>query len=54
VVTELAVIEPTAQGLLLKEVAPGVTVDQVTQATDARLSGPPGVPTMPIDLPAGR
>jgi acetate CoA/acetoacetate CoA-transferase beta subunit len=54
VVTELAVIEPTPQGLLLKEVAPGVTVDQVIQATDAPLIVPPGVPTMPIELPAGR
>jgi acetate CoA/acetoacetate CoA-transferase beta subunit len=48
VVTELAVIEPTAKGLVLKEVAPGVTVDQVVQATEAALIIPPEVPVMPI------
>jgi acetate CoA/acetoacetate CoA-transferase beta subunit len=37
IVTELAVIEPTAQGLVLRELAPGVTVAQVQQATDADL-----------------
>ena len=38
VVTDLAVIEPTAQGLLLIETAPGVTVQQVLDATDAELT----------------
>ena len=37
VVTELAVIEPTDDGLLLRETAPGVTVEGVTAATDAPL-----------------
>ncbi|MFA6074482.1 MAG: 3-oxoacid CoA-transferase subunit B [Negativicutes bacterium] len=37
IVTELAVIEPTVNGLVLKEVAPGVTVEQVIAATDAKL-----------------
>ena len=37
VVTELAVIEPTAEGLVLRETAPGVTVEQVVQGTDAKL-----------------
>jgi acetate CoA/acetoacetate CoA-transferase beta subunit len=43
IVTELAVIEPTAQGLLLRELAPGVTVAAVQQATEADLfvSGTP-------------
>jgi acetate CoA/acetoacetate CoA-transferase beta subunit len=37
VVTDLAVIEPTAEGLVLKELAPGVTVEQVIAATEATL-----------------
>lgn len=48
VVTELAVLEPTAEGLVLKEVAPGVTVENVIAATEARLSIPAHVPEMPI------
>ena len=38
IVTELAVIEPTEQGLILRETAPGVTVEQVLEATHARLT----------------
>jgi len=37
VVTELAVIRPTAEGLVLTEIAEGVSVEQVLAATDARL-----------------
>ncbi len=37
IVTELAVIEPTDAGLVLRETAPGVTVEQVLLATEARL-----------------
>lgn len=48
VVTELAVIEPTDKGLVLKEVAPGVTVEQVTAATEATLIVPSQVPEMKI------
>lgn len=48
IVTELAVIEPTENGLVLKEVAPGVTVEQVVAATEAKLIIPAKVPTMPI------
>ncbi len=48
IVTELAVIEPTAQGLKLLETAPGVTVDQVLAATEARLEVPDAVATMPV------
>ena len=40
VVTELAVIEPTAEGLVLRERAPGVGVDDVVAATGARLIVP--------------
>ena len=47
-VTELAVIEPTRDGLVLKETAPGVTVEQVIAATAARLIIPADVPTMAV------
>ena len=46
VVTELAVLEPTAEGLVLKEVAPGVTPRDVIALSDATLVVPPHVPTM--------
>jgi acetate CoA/acetoacetate CoA-transferase beta subunit len=48
VVTDLAVIEPRPEGLLLREVAPGVTKDQVIAATEARLIVPETVPEMPV------
>ena len=37
IVTELAVIEPTDRGLVLREMAPGVTLDQIRAATKAKL-----------------
>ena len=46
IVTELAVLEPTSDGLLLREVAPGVSVQDVIAVTDARLVIPTNVPTM--------
>lgn len=46
VVTELAVIEPTDAGLVLRETAPGVTVEQVRAATSATLIVPDDVRTM--------
>src|SRR6266446_9499787 len=48
VVTELAVIEPTDDGLVLKEVAPGVSRDRVMAATQAKLHVPAFVPERPI------
>lgn len=45
-VTELAVLEPTPDGLLLKEVAPGVSAQEVAAATDAKLVIPMDVPAM--------
>ncbi len=48
IVTEMAVIEPTAEGLVLREVAPGVSVDAVRRATEADLIVPHYVPEMPI------
>jgi len=46
IVTDLAVIEPTEQGLVLREVAPGVSVQQVVAATEAKLIVPEHVPEM--------
>jgi acetate CoA/acetoacetate CoA-transferase beta subunit len=48
IVTEMAVIEPTAEGLLLRELAPGITVAAVRQATQADLILPDQVSEMPI------
>jgi acetate CoA/acetoacetate CoA-transferase beta subunit len=53
IVTDLAVIEPTPDGLLLREVAPGVTVEDVIVATEAELIIPIYVPTMPIETDLG-
>lgn len=44
VVTEMAVIEPTAEGLVLRERAPGVAVNDIIAATAAKLIIPPTVP----------
>jgi acetate CoA/acetoacetate CoA-transferase beta subunit len=48
IVTELAVLEPTDAGLVLKEVAPGVTVEQVIAASEATLIIPENVGVMAI------
>jgi 3-oxoacid CoA-transferase subunit B len=49
VITDLAVIDVTAEGLVLREVAPGVGVDDVHRATGAPLlvPEPPTVVTVP-------
>ena len=49
IVTELAVIEPTDEGLLLRELAPEVSVDQVLENTSARLVVPETVSSMQVD-----
>lgn len=49
VVTDLAVIEPTAAGLVLRERAPGVSLDAVLAATEAALIVPDVVPEMRLD-----
>jgi len=38
IITELAVIDVTPEGLLLQEVAPGITVEEVQKVTEAGLS----------------
>jgi len=48
VVTDLAVLEPTPGGLLLRERAPGVTVAAVIAATAAELIVPNAVPEMSL------
>jgi 3-oxoacid CoA-transferase subunit B len=37
IITDLAVLEVTPRGLRLLERAPGVTVDEILQATEAEL-----------------
>jgi acetate CoA/acetoacetate CoA-transferase beta subunit len=48
IVTELAVIEPTDEGLVLREVAPNITVEEVIKATQAKLIVPQTVPAMKV------
>jgi acetate CoA/acetoacetate CoA-transferase beta subunit len=52
VVTELAVLEPSPAGLVLKELAPGVGLEAVQRATATRLLVREPVPTMRILVPA--
>lgn len=47
IVTDMAVIEPTECGLVLRETAPELTVEQVLSATDAPLIVIDNVGTMP-------
>jgi len=46
IVTEMAVIEPTAEGLVLRELAPGVELEGVLRATGTRLVVREPVPRM--------
>ena len=48
IVTELAVVEVTPQGLLLREVAPGVTPEQVQAVTEPRLRIAPDLETITV------
>ena len=48
IITELAVIDVTPEGLRLKEIAPGVTAEEVQAATEARLLAGGEVVEMPV------
>ncbi len=48
IVTELAVLEITPEGFLLKERAPGITVEEIKNKTSGRLIVPDDVPEMAI------
>jgi len=48
IVTELAVIEVTPQGLLLREVAPGLTSDAVQKVTEPALRVAPDLKTISV------
>ena len=41
IITDMAVIEPTEEGLVLRELAPNTTLEEVIEATEARLIIPP-------------
>jgi 3-oxoacid CoA-transferase subunit B len=49
IVTEIAVIEITSNGLLLREIAPDASLEQVQSLTEPKLQLPPGGPApMPV------
>jgi 3-oxoacid CoA-transferase subunit B len=48
IITDVAVIDVTGDGLALREVAPGVTTDEVVEKTGAKLLVPDDVPTMAL------
>ena len=54
VVTDIAVVEVTPDGLLLREVAPGWTPEQVRERTEADLRISPELREMPVEVLSGR
>jgi acetate CoA/acetoacetate CoA-transferase beta subunit len=48
IVTNMAVIEPTTEGLVLRERAPGVSIAEIQSVTAARLIVPATVPEMVV------
>jgi 3-oxoacid CoA-transferase subunit B len=48
IVTDLAFIDVTREGLVLRELAPGVTVDQVQKLTQPKLKVAPDLKQMPV------
>jgi 3-oxoacid CoA-transferase subunit B len=51
IITDLAVLDVTESGLILREIAPGVTVDQVAEATEPKLLVPDEPKTMEVGDP---
>jgi 3-oxoacid CoA-transferase subunit B len=47
IITEMAYITVTPQGLLVEEIAPGITIEALQQATEAKLIVSPNVKEMP-------
>ncbi len=52
IVTNMAVLHPTPEGLLLQERAPGVSVEDIVAATEATLLIPDDVPEMVLGIAA--
>jgi len=50
IITDLAVIDVTAEGLVLREVAPGFTPAEVQAVTEPKLRHAANVPEMPLKL----
>ncbi len=48
IVTEMAYIRVTPEGLILQEIAPGLTVEDVQRATEANLIPSPQLRTMEL------
>jgi acetate CoA/acetoacetate CoA-transferase beta subunit len=48
IVTELAVIEPSDDGLVLREAAPGISIETICEATGTQLIIPGTVPAMNV------
>lgn len=48
IITDLAVMDVTADGLVLRELAPGVSAEEVVRATEAELAVPPRVETITV------
>jgi 3-oxoacid CoA-transferase subunit B len=48
IVTELAFIDVTSDGLLLREIAPGITIEELQGLTEAKLLIPPGGPAVMV------
>ena len=50
IITDLAVMEVTEKGLVLRETAPGVTVDEILEKTEADLIVPEDIKVMDIEV----